>query len=145
MMKSKPICLNRTFNFLLPRNHPLAKYDRIPVKALHGIDFIIPAAEQSNTLHNTILEFTKTHGIDLNIVQKADSILLNINSIGSGLGCTILPAYVAPLGVSNTVVRPLDVELPSLDLFVSYRKNTESVGVKDLLINSTKYFILIKI
>ncbi|MFW2712068.1 LysR family transcriptional regulator, partial [Acinetobacter baumannii] len=24
--------------FLLPRNHPLAKYDRIPVKALHGID-----------------------------------------------------------------------------------------------------------
>ena len=53
----------------------------------------------NNLIHyNTILEFTKTHGIDLNIVQKADSILLNINSIGSGLGCTILPAYVAPLG-----------------------------------------------
>ena len=79
------------------------------------------------------------------LYKSTDSILLNINSIGSGLGCTILPAYVAPLGVSNTVVRPLDVELPSLDLFVSYRKNTESVGVKDLLINSTKYFILIKI
>ncbi|EKP67982.1 RpiR family transcriptional regulator [Acinetobacter baumannii] len=130
--------------FLLPRNHPLAKYDRIPVKALHGIDFIIPAAEQSNTLHNTILEFTKTHGIDLNIVQKADSILLNINSIGSGLGCTILPAYVAPLGVSNTVVRPLDVELPSLDLFVSYRKNTESVGVKRFIDQLNKVFHLDK-
>ncbi len=78
----------------------------------------------NNLIHYTIqfLEFTKTHGIDLNIVQKADSIFTNINSIGSGLGCTILPAYVAPLGVSNTVVRPLDVELPSLDLFVSYRK-----------------------
>jgi len=56
--------------FLLPRNHPLAKYERIPVKALNGIDFIIPAAEQSSTLHNTILEFTKTYNIDLNIVQK---------------------------------------------------------------------------
>ncbi|EPG1617761.1 TPA: hca cluster transcriptional activator, partial [Acinetobacter baumannii] len=95
-------------------------------------------------LHNTILEFTKTHGIDLNIVQKADSILLNINSIGSGLGCTILPAYVAPLGVSNTVVRPLDVELPSLDLFVSYRKNTESVGVKRFIDQLNKVFHLDK-
>ncbi len=122
----------------------MAKYERIPVKALHGIDFIIPAAEQSNTLHNTILDFTKNHGIDLNIVQKADSILLNINSIGSGLGCTILPAYVAPLGVSNTVVRPLDVDLPSLDLFVSYRKNTESVGVKRFIDQLNKVFHLDK-
>ena len=57
--------------FILPENHPLAKYERIPVKALNGIDFIIPAAEQSLTLHNAILDFAKANGIEFNIVQKS--------------------------------------------------------------------------
>lgn len=74
--------------FLLPKDHPLAKYERIPFKALNGIDFIIPSAEQSLTLNQAILDFAKAHGIEFNIVQKADNILFNINSIGMGLGCT---------------------------------------------------------
>ena len=128
--------------FLLPKDHPLAKYERIPVKALNGIDFIIPAAEQSQTLHQTILEFAKNNSIELNIVQKADNILFNINSIGMGLGCTILPGYVAPLTMSNTVIRPLEVELPYLDLYVSYRKNTTSLAVNKFLELLTRVFYL---
>jgi LysR family hca operon transcriptional activator len=118
--------------FLLPKDHPLAKYEQIPVKALDGIDFIIPAAEQSQTLHQTILEFAKTHNIEFNIVQKADNILFNINAIGLGLGCTILPGYVAPLSMNNTVIRPLEAELPYLDLYVNYRKNNSSLAVKTI-------------
>ncbi len=128
--------------FILPKDHPLAKYDRIPVKALNGIDFIIPSAEQSLTLHNAILDFAKTNGIEFNIVQKADNILFNINSIGIGLGCTILPGYIAPLTMNNTVIRPLDVELPYLDLYVSYRKDGNSVAVKKFLELLTRVFYL---
>ena len=128
--------------FLLPKDHPLAKYERIPVKALNGIDFIIPAEEQSGTLHNAILEFAKTQGIEFNIVQKADNILFNINSIGMGLGCTILPGYIAPLTMNNTVIRPLDVELPYLDLYVSYRKNAASNSVEKFIELLTKIFYL---
>ncbi|MFV5403852.1 DNA-binding transcriptional regulator HcaR [Acinetobacter sp. 228] len=128
--------------FLLPKDHPLAKYDRIPVKALNGIDFIIPSAEQSFTLHHTILDFAKANGIELNIVQKADNILFNINSIGIGLGCTILPGYIAPLTMENTVIRPLDVELPYLDLYVSYHKNNKSYAVSKFLELLTRVFYL---
>ncbi|MEG0349179.1 MAG: DNA-binding transcriptional regulator HcaR [Acinetobacter sp.] len=128
--------------FLLPKDHPLAKYERIPVKALNGIDFIIPAVEQSQTLHQTILEFAKAHEIEFNIVQKADNILFNINSIGMGLGCTILPGYIAPLSMNNTVIRPLEVELPYLDLYVSYRKNNTSLAVAKFLELLTRVFYL---
>lgn len=128
--------------FLLPKDHPLAKYERIPVKALDGIDFIIPAIEQSQILHTTILDFAKANGIQFNIVQKADNILFNINSIGMGLGCTILPAYIAPLSMNNTVIRPLDVELPSLDLYVSHHKKTNSVAVHKFIELLTKVFYL---
>lgn len=128
--------------FLLPKDHPLAKYERIPVKALNGIDFIIPSSEQSLTLNQAILDFAKANGIELNIVQKADNILFNINSIGIGLGCTILPGYIAPLTMDNTVIRPLDVELPYLDLYVSYRKDGNSVAVKKFLELLTRVFYL---
>ncbi len=128
--------------FILPKDHPLAKYERIPVKALNGIDFIIPSAEQSLTLHNTILDFAKANNIEFNIVQKADNILFNINSIGMGLGCTILPGYIAPLSMNNTVIRSLNVELPQLDLYVSYRKNNSSLSVKKFMELLTRVFYL---
>lgn len=128
--------------FLLPKDHPLAKYERIPVNALNGIDFIIPSAEQSLTLNQAILDFAKANGIELNIVQKADNILFNINSIGMGLGCTILPGYIAPLTMDNTVIRPLDVELPYLDLYVSYHKNNKSYVVSKFLELLTRVFYL---
>ncbi len=72
--------------FILPKDHPLAKYERIPVKALNGIDFIIPSAEQSYTLHHTIVDFAKANGIELNIVQKADNILFTYQLDWNGLG-----------------------------------------------------------
>lgn len=128
--------------FILPKDHPLAKYERIPVKALNGIDFIIPAEEQSQTLHHAILDFAKSNGIEFNIVQKADNILFNINSIGMGLGCTILPGYIAPLTMNNTVIRALDVELPYLDLYVSYHKNSKSIAVQKFMELLTKIFYL---
>ncbi|WP_180038012.1 DNA-binding transcriptional regulator HcaR [Acinetobacter sp. YH16052] len=128
--------------FLLPKDHSLAKYERIPFKALNGIDFIIPSAEQSLTLNQAILDFAKAHGIEFNIVQKADNILFNINSIGMGLGCTILPGYIAPLTMDNTVIRPLDVELPYLDLYVSYHKNNKSYAVSKFLELLTRVFYL---
>lgn len=128
--------------FLLPKDHPLAKYERIPVKALNGIDFIIPSAGQSLTLNQVILDFAKANGIELNIVQKADNILFNINSIGMGLGCTILPGYIAPLTMDNAIIRPLDVELPYLDLYVSYHKNNKSYAVSKFLELLTRVFYL---
>ena len=128
--------------FILSKDHPLAKYDRIPVKALNGIDFIIPAEEQSATLHHAILNFAKTQEIEFNIVQKADNILFNINSIGMGLGCTILPGYIAPLTMTNTVIRPLDIELPYLDLYVSYRNHSNSIAVEKFVEQLTKVFYL---
>jgi len=128
--------------FILPKDHLLTKYERIPVKALDGIDFIIPAAEESLTLHNLILDFAKQNGVEFNIIQKADNILFNINSIGIGLGCTILPGYIAPLMMENTVIRPLSVELPFLDLYVSYRKDTALVTAHKFIELLTKVFYL---
>ena len=48
----------------------------------------------------------------------------------------------APLAMSNTVIRPLDVELPYLDLYVSYKKLTHAVAVQKFMALLTKTFHL---
>lgn len=126
--------------FILPEHHPLAKYEKIPIKALDGIDFILPAEEQSGALHNIILDFAKTQGIEFNTVQKSDDILSNMNTIGTDLGCTILPAYIAPFIMNNRIIRPLDIEMPHLDLYASYRQNLTSIAVQNSTELLTKVF-----
>lgn len=59
-----------------------------------------------------------------------------------GLGCTILPGYIAPLTMNNTIIRPLDIELPYLDLYVSYRKNSNSPSVDKFMELLTRVFYL---
>ncbi|OTG85620.1 RpiR family transcriptional regulator [Acinetobacter sp. ANC 4558] len=128
--------------FILPKDHPLAKYEKIPVQALNGIDFIIPAIEQSPILHHTILEFAKKNHIEFNIVHKADNVFFNINAIGMGLGCTILPGYIAPMSTNNSTIRPLSIEMPQVDLYVSYRKDKKSIAVQKFIELLTKVFYL---
>ncbi|ARG33636.1 MULTISPECIES: DNA-binding transcriptional regulator HcaR [Acinetobacter] len=134
--------LREPLMLLIPHNHSLAQFKRIPVKLLDNIDFIIPSPEQSSILHHTILNFAEIHNIKFNIVQTAHNILFNINSIGMGLGCGILPSYIEPLTLNNIVTRPLDVDLPFLDLYVSYRKDAESSGVKEFIDLLSKVFYL---
>lgn len=127
--------------FLLPENHPLAHYKRIPLSELNGIDFVIPSALTSSPLHHTILNFAQKHNIHFNIVQEAENILFNINSIAMGLGCTILPEYIVPLTM-KTVTRPIEVDLPYFDLYVSYRKNTDLITVKHFIQHLNQVFHL---
>jgi LysR family hca operon transcriptional activator len=44
--------------------------------------------------------------------------------------------------MDNTVIRPLDVELPYLDLYVSYHKNNKSYVVSKFLELLTRVFYL---
>lgn len=53
-----------------------------------------------------------------------------------------MPGYIAPLTMNNTIIRPLDIELPYLDLYVSYRKNSNSPSVDKFMELLTRVFYL---
>lgn len=129
--------------FMIPEHHPLANYSRVPLSALNGVDFIIPSHITSAPLHHLILGFMQQYNIQFNIVQEAENILFNINSVAMGLGCTILPEYISPLVLNNkTVIRTLEVDLPYLDLYVSYRKDKSLDTVQHFLENLNQVFHL---
>lgn len=132
--------LHEPLILILPIDHALAQYEKIPVKALDGMDLIIPSIEQSQNLHLSLIEFAKTHAIKLNIIQKSDHLLFNAHSIDLATCCTILPAYIAPLITQNNLIRPLEVELPYLDLYASYRKSSTSLALQQFVELLSKTF-----
>ncbi|MFT4021134.1 MAG: LysR substrate-binding domain-containing protein [Acinetobacter sp.] len=110
--------------FILPKDHPLAQYSTIPLTALKNINIIIPSIERSPALHKTVINFSKKYDLNFNILQHAENILFNINSVGMGSGCTILPNYIEPIVVRNDRIttRKLEIELPFIDLYVCFNR-----------------------
>ncbi|HFP7023017.1 TPA: DNA-binding transcriptional regulator HcaR [Acinetobacter baumannii] len=122
------LILREQMIFILPKDHPLAQYPQIPLQALKNINVIIPSIERTPALYKTVMSFSEKHKLNFNILQHAENILFNINSVSMGLGCAILPNYIEPIVRKNDriTIRKLDVELPLIDLYVCYnRKNNQ--------------------
>ncbi|ENV61230.1 DNA-binding transcriptional regulator HcaR [Acinetobacter soli] len=122
--------LRESLIFILPAHHPLAKFERIPLSALHQLDLVIAESSQSRVLHELILKFAKQHGIQFNLVEHADSLLANINGVAQGRGCSLVPDYVASLLPETCVTRPLEIDLPHLDLYLCYNSSSKSTLVQ---------------
>ena len=123
--------------FLLPKTHPLCKYDVIPLQALNNEALVIASVEHAPTLHRSVMHFAKQNNIKFNFIQHAGNILFNVNSVNMGLGCAILPSYIEPMALNHTniAVRRLEIEPPLLDLFVSYNTKNNQKNI-ELFINA---------
>ncbi len=64
--------LREPLMLLIPHNHSLAQFKRIPVKLLDNIDFIIPSPEQSSILHHTILNFAEIHNEPYRVCRRVN-------------------------------------------------------------------------
>ena len=139
------LILREKMIFILPKDHPLAKYSVIPLQALKNINMIVPSIERSPALHKAIMNFSNKNNLNFNVLQHAENILFNINAVSMGLCCAILPDYIQPIVNKNERIttRKIDVELPLLDLFICYHKRNIQTNLKlflDML--NTKFPIL---
>ncbi|MDQ8953718.1 LysR substrate-binding domain-containing protein [Acinetobacter rudis] len=123
--------------FLLPKTHPLCRYETIPIRALDHEALIIASVEHAPTLHRSVMHFAKQHNIKFNFIQHAGNILFNINSVNMGLGCAILPSYIEPMikNHPNIAIRSLEIEPPLIDLFMSYNTKNNQKNI-EIFINA---------
>jgi DNA-binding transcriptional LysR family regulator len=107
-----PVCL------LVNRNHPLATYDSIPIKALNGIDFIMPAPGYDESIR----AIQKKELFSPNIKHYAASETAITAMVSSHLGISVLsrlqssllPANVVLKEISSDVYRTLGIAIKSL-------------------------------
>lgn len=128
---------------ILPKSHPLAQLNQIPVKSLEQLDFIIPIAPTFVVMNQAVSQFVHTHRLNLRVKQQTRNIVESLALINSGVGCAILPKYVDPFSsLPNLAVRMLEHPLPTLDLIVSYRTDTMTQALQDFITTLNQSFIL---
>ena len=112
---------------VLPSDHPLTSNDAIRVHDIAGETFI-GVSNTAPVLRAVIDEYLKRSGIDITPDHEADNLSMAISLVASTRGVALLPIYAKNFLPWSVVSRPLEGEVPTIDLVVGHhRANTSSL------------------
>jgi LysR family transcriptional regulator, hca operon transcriptional activator len=117
------------FVVVLPSDHRLASYEAINPHDMVGETFIAI----SNTApvgRKVVDDYLRRTGIDIKPDHEADHLAMAMSLVASTHGVALLPAYARNLLPSSLVSRPLQGDVPTIELVVGYSKTNTSPILK---------------
>jgi len=117
------------FVVVLPSDHRLASYEAINPHDMVGETFIAI----SNTApvgRKVVDDYLRRTGIDIKPDHEADHLAMAMSLVASTHGVALLPAYARNLLPSSLVSRPLQGNVPTIELVVGYSKTNTSPILK---------------
>jgi LysR family hca operon transcriptional activator len=117
------------FVVVLPSDHRLASHEAINPRDLVGETFI----GVSNTApvgRGIIDDYLRRSGIDIRPAHEADHLAMAMSLVASTRGVALLPAYARNLLPSSLISRPLQGDVPTIELVVGYSKMNTSPILK---------------
>ena len=117
------------FVVVLPSDHRLASYEAINPHDMVGETFIAV----SNTApvgRKVVDDYLRRSGIDIRPDHEADHLAMAMSLVASTRGVALLPAYARNLLPSSLISRPLQGDVPTIDLVVGYSKTNTSPILK---------------
>lgn len=115
---------------LIPRQSPYADVDSLSKDVLLQQKFILSEPDASPVLYEKNQQIFKNLGAEINVAQYSSNILTNVNLVAMQIGWTIVPRYVESLLGPNVIVKNTQFTLPSISLYLNYRKNDQSESLK---------------
>ena len=117
-IKSEPLWL------ALPKDHPLTRYQRVPLSALENQPMILFPRRATPGLHDAITSMCRNEGLSLNVVHEVDSLVGGHTLVSAGLGIAFstkgyqrLWPDIAFRQIKNPVM---------IEMGVSYRRDAQS-------------------
>ena len=117
------------FVVVLPGDHRLVSYEANNPHDMVGETFIAV----SNTApvgRKVVDDYLRRSGIDIKPDHEADHLAMAMSLVASTRGVALLPAYARNLLPSSLTSRPLQGEVPTIDLVVGYSKTNTSPILK---------------
>jgi LysR family hca operon transcriptional activator len=117
------------FVVVLPSDHRLASHEAINPHDIVGETFIAV----SNTApvgRKVVDDYLRRTGIDIRPDHEADHLAMAMSLVASTRGVALLPAYARNLLPSSLISRPLQGDVPTIDLVVGYSKTNTSPILK---------------
>jgi LysR family hca operon transcriptional activator len=85
---------------------------------------------KAKVLRAVIDAYLERSGVQITPTQDADNPAMVISLVASMRGITLIPAYVQNLMPWSVVSRPLDGDVPTIDLVIGYSKTNNSPVLK---------------
>src|SRR5882724_13280243 len=120
------------FVVVLPSDHRLASYEAINPHDMVGETFIAV----SNTApvgRKVVDDYLRRSGIDIKPDHEADHLAMAMSLIASTRGVALLPVYAQDLLPRSLISRPLQGEVPTIELVVGYSTMNTSPILKRFL------------
>ncbi len=114
---------------LMPSDHALTARTTISPQDLVGEPFIM-ASNKAAVLHDVIVRYLERHKIEVVEEHGVDNLAMAMSLVASTRGLSLMPAYANNLLPWSVVSRPLEGEIPTIDLTIGYRKSNPSPILK---------------
>jgi LysR family transcriptional regulator, hca operon transcriptional activator len=114
---------------IMPSDHRLASHDAIRVQEIVGETFI-SVSNTAPVLRTVIDEYLKRSGIDITPDHEVDNLAMAMSLVASTRGVALLPAYAQNFLPWSVISRPLDGDVPTIDLVIGYSKANTSPILK---------------
>jgi LysR family hca operon transcriptional activator len=117
---------------VLPGDHRLAKRETINPRDLLG-EIFVSVSDTAPVLRAVIDNYLKRSGMNIVPVHEVDHLAMGMSLIASTHGWGLLPAYAENFLPRSLTSRPLQGDVPTIELVVGYNKENDSPILKLLL------------
>ncbi len=128
------VVLDEEIVAILPAKHEVARLDPLPPAALAGLPFVQVARYGAPAIYDAAMEIAAYAGVQFEPVLETDNILGTLNSVGSGMGFSLVPDYVREICPPSVVVRSLDMTpQPRIELLAAFPKENQPAPLVEFL------------
>ena len=132
-LKLHPI-LEEDFVAVLPKQHPLLKYEHIPLVAFSGESLIIHPRQEGPVLYDGFIQLCQQLGFQPNIVKETISLRSRVCLAAAGIGVTFVSESAqAAVGNHDVVCRPLMNCPLKLKFAAAWRQDATAPTVREFL------------
>jgi LysR family hca operon transcriptional activator len=114
---------------LMPSDHRLTARQAIHPRELVG-EIFIGGANKAAVLRAVTEDYLRRSGVDIKLDHGVDNMAMVMSLVASTRGLALMPAYAKNLMPWSVVSRPLEGEVPTIDVAVGYSKSNTSPILK---------------
>jgi LysR family hca operon transcriptional activator len=104
---------------IMPSDHRLASHDTIGVQEI-VFETFIHVSNTAPVLRTVIDDYLKRSGIDITPDHEVDNLAMAMSLVASTRGVALLPAYAQNFLPWSVISRPLEGDVPTIDLVIGY-------------------------
>jgi DNA-binding transcriptional LysR family regulator len=101
------VVLRERTHVALPAAHELTRLRRVPLHRVAGEPLVLFPRAQAPGFHDLLIASLAATGTTPDVVQYAPEMTTIIGLVAAGLGCSLVPASVARLGLDGVSYRPV--------------------------------------